>query len=77
MNPFDEDDRLLEEVRRMAVRVLVGLIVVLLVLDRVGPIFSDQYVGLGEAALGLLLGAVTVLIVGQGIDFYRRDGNGK
>lgn len=77
MNPFDEDDRLLEEVRRMAVRVLVGLVVVLLIFDRVGPIFSRDYVGLGEAALGLLLGAVTVLIVGQGIDFYRKNGNDK
>lgn len=77
MNPFDEDDRLLEEVRRTAVRVLVGLVVVLLIFDRVGPIFSEDYVALGEAALGLLLGAVTVLIVGQGIDFYRKNGNGK
>lgn len=74
MDPFDENDRLLEEVRRTAVRVLVGLIVVIVLLDRFVPIFAPGYVGLGDAALGLLLGAVTVLIVGQSIDILRRNG---
>ena len=74
VDPFDENDRLLEEVRRTAVRVLVGLIVVIVFLDRFVPIFTPAYVGLGDAALGLLLGAVTVLIVGQGIDVLKRNG---
>lgn len=77
MNQNEDDDRLLEEVRRMAVRVFVGLVVVLVVLDRFGPTVFPEYVGLGEATLGLLLGTVTVLIVGQGIDIYRRNGSGK
>lgn len=77
MNQNEDDDRLLEEVRRTAVRVLVGLVAVLLVLDRFGPTFFPGYVALGEAALGLILGTVTVLIVGQGIDIYRRNGSGK
>lgn len=67
-----EAEQVLLQVRKIAAYVFTGLVVFLLIADRVGPIISPDYEPLGDAALGLVLGALTVLIVGQSIDWLRR-----
>ena len=56
-----------ERARMVALYGFIVLVVVVVVLDRFAPAFLPNYEPLGDAALGLLLGAITALIVGEGV----------
>lgn len=67
--PTDRD--LLRSVRVISSLVILGLIVFIVLADRLFPIFTEQYVALGDTALGLLLGALFALVGVQGFDIIR------
>jgi len=58
-------------VRVIASVCILSLIIFVVILDRVGSIFTPDYVALGDTALGLLLGALFALVGVQGFDFIR------
>ena len=68
---MDEERDLLRYARIVASFVVTALIAFVVVIDRVGPIISPSYVPLGDAALGLLLGALFALVGVQGFDYLR------
>jgi uncharacterized membrane protein required for colicin V production len=68
---LNEDRDLLHYARVVGAFVLVALIIFVVVIDRIGPIISPDYVGIGDAALGLLLGALFALVGVQGFDYWR------
>ena len=57
----------IEQARAAALYGFITLVMVVVVLDRFVPAFLQNYEPLGDAALGLLLGAITALIVGEGV----------
>lgn len=57
----------LEKARLVVIYGFVVLIVGVVILDRIAPALLTGYEPLGDAALGLLLGSVTALIVGEGV----------
>lgn len=69
---MDEDRDLLRTARIVGSFVLIALIVFVVVIDRVGPLLSPDYVGIGDGALGLLLGALFALVGVQGFDYITK-----
>jgi len=69
---MDEDRDLLHFARILASFALLGLIVFVVIIDRLGPVFTEQYVGVGDGALGLLLGALFALVGVQGFEAWRK-----
>jgi hypothetical protein len=69
---MDEDRDLLHFARVIASFTLIGLVIFVVVIDRIGPVLSPGYVGLGDGALGLLLGALFALVGVQGFEAWRK-----
>lgn len=64
--PEDKNNGI-ERVKAVAIYGFIALVIFVVVLDRVAPAIIPNYSPLGDAALGLLLGAITALIVGEGV----------
>jgi hypothetical protein len=67
-----EDRDVLRLVRVIASIVITCLIAFVVIMDRIGPVLTPEYVALGDTALGLLLGALFALVGVQGVDLIRR-----
>jgi len=62
-----------DRARLVAIYGFIGLVVFVVLADRFAPVLFDEYVPLGDAALGLLLGAISALIVGEVVTRSYRD----
>ena len=58
--------------RLVASFVVTGLIAFVVVIDRIAPMFADEYLALSDTALGLLLGALFALVGIQGVDLLHK-----
>jgi hypothetical protein len=63
----------LQRAKLVAIYGFIGLVIVVVIADRVAPALFVGYAPLGDAALGLLLGAITALVVGEGITRVIKD----
>lgn len=62
-----------DKARDAAVYGFIALVVFVVLLDRFAPVLWSEYAPLGDTALGLLLGAITALIVGEGFSRVVKD----
>lgn len=57
----------IERGKIVAVYGFIGLVCIVTILDRLAPAFLPNYAPLGDTSLGLLLGAITALLIGEGV----------
>lgn len=62
-----------QRAKLVAIYGFIALVIVVVLMDRLFPALLPNYSPLGDAALGLLLGSITALIVGEGITRNVKD----
>ena len=68
----NKPDRI-EQAKVIAIYGFIALVVAVVLMDRFVPAALEGYEPLGDTSLGLLLGAVTALIIGEGVTRAGKD----